>query len=607
MSPRSLAPRRWTLSLVIALLLGAVSSGALAQGKGQGQGAALDLVGVEGVPERIHFMTALQTGDVLMVPPPSKQERGQPMLRMLVSNTIFQIDPVIFGDPNWARMRVDHAAEAPDRTLWAVTEEHLIYKAPGQIWAATELPELVDSLCGEWSRYGVPCQMVVPLGAGQAVVLRPVRAQGALSTQVLAIEQGTPRPLAELTLPGVALGPAVSDGEGGFWVMLRRTQRTSSYKPMRGYLHYTAAGEWLMWSDSGESVEGTSLRGRAKFLIDPDVRKMAPDGEGGFWALGRDRIIYRVGADGAGARFSDAQPTCQYCQPLSLTRDPITGELHYLMGEWREGEAGQFEPTGPVRWLRFGPDGVLLEDQPVPIPDTERARPRRFYEELMLVAGQANTWISGPDMLLHHDRQGWSLVTTPKKAQETELEQQHQSHQAEARPALATVAIFGTIGVGVGGTLGGVALAGGRSGREDASGAALYATLAGAAAGWLPGRLMYPAASAAGAGQPLRWGCVGGGALSMIALVGLGNVLFGELSAPEGAPTFTGRAFAGAFMGSTLGTAASMGLMRLYYDNVEDPNNINPYVPFLGSLAASGISTLFYFLLSPAWGPPGGR
>ena len=38
---------------------------------------------------------------------------------------------------------------------------------------------------------------------------------------------------------------------------------------------------------SSEQVEGTELRGRTKFLIDPDVRKMTTDGKGGFFAVGK--------------------------------------------------------------------------------------------------------------------------------------------------------------------------------------------------------------------------------------------------------------------------------------------------------------------------------
>ena len=232
---------------------------------------------------------------------------------------------------------------------------------------------------------------------GRAVTLRPVMSAGSIGTEVYAVEQGELRPLGSVVLPGVALGPVVKDGEGGFWVMLRRTVQTSNFKPMRGYLHYTVDGEWKMWSDSGEAVEGTELLGKATFLIDPNVRKMAPDGKGGFFALGQDRVLYHVSKEGETSKFSKDQPNCQYCQPLAIAYDEGQGTLNMLLGEWREGEGGVAEVLGPTRWLDFDvSDGALVRDEVVPMPIGEAGVTREFFETAVIAADRESKWLSAP-------------------------------------------------------------------------------------------------------------------------------------------------------------------------------------------------------------------
>lgn len=600
-------------------------------------------VGIDGVPERFVQVTAMSSGDVLLVPPPKLQKRGRPMSRVLASGSLYQIDPVVFGNPEWAAIKIDDAVEAPDQTLWAIGGDSVVYQPRGDVWQLIEMPQLNRNNCRNWEEFGVPCQIIVPVADDRAVVLRPRYQSGALSTEVYAIQQGERRPLGSVVLPGIALGPAIQDGEGGFWVMLRRTVKTSNYKPMRGYLHYTADGNWLMWSDSGESVEGTELVGKAPFLIDPNVRKMASDGAGGFYAIGRDRIIYHVDKNGSANRFSSDQPTCNYCQPMAIDFDETSGQLHLLLSEWREGDAGQIEIMGETRWIRFdGASGKVAADEPIPLPAEVMERPREVFEEVRLAAIASGVWIAAPGMLFHRDSSGWYWLTDVESAAKQESVEIEQARIAKANPQLAAIGTYGNLGLAVGGIGGafGTVLAR-QAARENAAftcsdlrtncsvlddGAAFYYTgvtwgLGGLAA-WYPATLMYSGLYPEKSAGKMRGArVIGGGILATVA-TGLVVVFMGEGLAksveedetPNDGSSSTssfdtsGRAVAAAMGGAAVGTLGSVALMRLSIDygapeqeGSKDQETRFFWRSILGAAAISGMSTLSYVLFSERW------
>lgn len=600
-------------------------------------------VGIDGVPEQFVQVTALSSGDVLLVPPPKLQKRGRPMNRVLASGDLYQIDPVVFGNPEWAAIKIDDAVEAPDQTLWAIGGDSVVYQPRGDVWQMIEMPELNRRSCRDWEEYGVPCQIIVPVADERAVVLRPRYQSGALSTEVYAIVQGERRPLGSVVLPGIALGPAIQDGEGGFWVMLRRTVRTSNYKPMRGYLHYTANGNWLMWSDSGESVEGTELVGKAPFLIDPNVRKMASDGAGGFYAIGRDRIIYHVAKDGQANRFSSDQPTCNYCQPMAIDFDETSGQLHLLMSEWREGEAGQIEIMGETRWIRFdGASGKVAADEPIPLPAEVMERPRQVFDEVRLAAIASGVWIAAPGMLFHRDRTGWYWLTDVESAQKQQVVEQEQERLAQANPQLAAIGTYGNLGMALGGGGGAIGLvfarqatrsnaaftcSGGSAvcGALDSSSAFYLSGVTwgmGALAAWYPATLMYSGLDPELPPGALRGArLVGGGILTTLATGavvlfmgdGLAKAVEEDETTSDGTATtnsfdFSGRSAAAAFGGAAVGTLGSIAFMKLTLDygvpKEEDAQAKQSrffWRNIIGAAAISGISTLSYTLISERW------
>lgn len=570
----------------------------------------LKAVGLDGLPERVEMMTSIHTTDLLIVPPPRLQRSGEPMMRVLVQGDMYQKDPVIFGNPNWSNIRVDSAFVDEDHgTMWAVGGDAALYRPVGGVWQMIEMSVLNRSLCQQWEQFGAPCQSIVPVGEDRAIVMRPTRENGRVGSQVVALVQGKTRPLATVTLPGIALGPAVTDGEGGFWVMLRRTERTSNYKPMRGYLHYTKQGNWLMWSDSGESVEGTQFKGEAAFLIDSDVRKMASDGRGGFVSIGRDRLLWRVGADGTATRFSEQQPRCQYCQPMAIDYDAEADRIHLLLGEWREGGAGQVEEMGPTRWLSFGAeDGVIIEDQPIPWPEGVTAARREVYEEIQIAARGGSAWIAGPDLLLHHDRQGWFWLTEVADVHEQDIAQIKKEQQEQADPARYITGVAGDVTLGIGGAIAGTVIA---SSRSEAPDQALGAIGTGFAlstlGGYYPGRLLYPATSSRYPKGGLRGFSLIGGAAAMIAVTGGVTWLWSDYvevndQAAPAALSGRWRGAAGAFGGAAIGTLGSMYFTSLIVDFGGAEAADSPWTHFLGSMAASGLAAVGYSLLSPRWG-----
>lgn len=574
------------------------------------QGAKL--VAVDAIPGRAESLVALDSGDVVLLEPVAAQRSARPMTKLVSAGGLYQLDPIIFGNPSWASLKLDHVTQGSDGTLWAVGEDSVVHQKPGESWQMIQLPELRRQSCKDWGKFGVPCQMIVPVGDGRAVTLRPVRQRGQIGTEVYAVEQGELRALGSVVLPGVALGPVVKDGAGGFWVMLRRTVQTSNFKPMRGYLHYTVDGEWKMWSDSGEVVEGTDFVGKTKFLIDPNVRKMAYDGQGGFFALGQDRILYRVDASGDATRFSASQPTCQYCQPLAIAYDEKVGTLSMVMGEWREGEAGSVDVVGPTRWLEFeGKSGELMVDEEVPTPLIDASNQREFFSRVVISASQESKWLSAPGMLLHRSRSGWALLSAPEVLERRELEQQIAEQEASKIPAIAQAAPLAELALAMGGVVGSAVLLRGmdeKSALESSNYPDWVALpLMGTLAGWYPAMYTVGYLDPKKRNESGRLFCLSSGLLGVTALNAGGVLLFGELASPytqeelmNPQEKFAPRSVLGAVGGATVGTMSGALLTSLWYQHAEEAPN--PLVSsLLMSLVGSSLSSMAYLWLAPSW------
>lgn len=572
-------------------------------------------VAVDEIPGRAESLVTLNSGDVVLLEPVEAQSATRAMTRLTHAGGMYQLDPMSFGNPNWSKIRVDHVTQGADDTLWAVGEDSVMYQRPNEGWQLIQLPSLNRRPCKEWSQFGVPCQMIVPVGAGRAVTIRPVMRAGSIGTEVYAVEQGELRPLGSVVLPGVALGPVVKDGEGGFWVMLRRTVQTSNFKPMRGYLHYTVDGEWKMWSDSGESVEGTELLGKATFLIDPNVRKMAPDGAGGFFALGQDRVLYHVSKDGETSKFSKDQPNCQYCQPLAIAYDEKQNVLNMLLGEWREGEGGAAEVLGPTRWLDFDvKDGALLRDEVVPLPIGEEGVTRAFFETAVIAAEQEGKWLSAPGMLMHRARSGWSLLVKPEVIEQMDALEKKRDYEAKTNPAISRMALvgqLGIIGVGIGASMWKASRTRGFATETSTSGdytlnSAIYAPMVGALAGYYPAAYTVAYMDPAKAGESGRMFCLSTGLLGTAAGNLLGVLIMGEAAAKsqnEAVKTFAPRSVLAASGGAVVGTMSSALLTGLMYRHSD--SELQPvWTGLLVSSVGASVSSLMYFFLSPSWNAP---
>ncbi len=573
------------------------------------------LVAVDAIPGRAESLVALESGDVVLLEPVAAQRSARPMTRLVSAGGLYQLDPIIFGNPAWASLKLDHVTQGADQTLWAVGEDSVVYQRPGESWQLIQLPELSRKSCREWGKFGVPCQMIVPVGQDRAVTLRPVMKRGRIGTEVYAVQQGELRALGSVVLPGVALGPVVKDGEGGFWVMLRRTVQTSNFKPMRGYLHYTASGEWKMWSDSGEVVEGTELLGKTKFLIDPNVRKMAPDGQGGFFAVGQDRVLYRVAANGEAAKFSEAQPMCQYCQPLAISYDERVDTLNMVLGEWREGEAGNVEVMGPTRWLEFSAkDGTLLLDEEVPTPLIAETAQREFFSTVVISAAQESKWLSAPGMLLHRSRSGWALLSPPEVLEQRKIEEEIAATEAAKNPAIGQAALLGELGLGTLGVVGSFLRVDQIDTDTTVGGTGYPAWVAlpllSSLAGWYPAIYTVPYLDPARRGEAGRGACLSTGLLGMTALNAGTTLVYGELVSPFTQDDsmiqrekFTPRSVLGAVGGATVGTMSSALLTSLIYQHADkEPNTL--VTSLLMTFVSGSISSMTYLWLSPAWQEP---
>ena len=531
----------------------ALSAPALAQTSVQAQQATLQPVVVEGVPDRPYDSSTSPDGDLFVLPRPGQGPDA--LTRLVPAGARYQRVPLSVGVSE--RINLDHFVESEGGEAWAVGGDVVATRDANTPWGSIPLEKLDPKACRERTLYGGPCQRVIPLGLGRAVVLRPVFEQApqgkrVLSTRLVALVRGQDKPVATETLPNVILGPVVRDGQGGFWVMMRRVNTAvAGYKPLRGYLHYTNKGEWKVWSDSGESVPGLKFEGRTTFLIDPQARKMTPDARGGFLSIAKDGKIYRVGADGAVTRFLKNPRACSSCTNLSLSADPVAKRVMVLQAQARRGEVGQNKQANPLKWFLFDLDGAQIDSGEVKLPPDVKPG-RDLYNTVRLHTQASNTWVVAPDLVLHWIGDNWRWLASSARIQsQAAALLGKQEPEFDATDVAITQGVFwGGMSVGIGGVILSSALIEDQGNWYGLLSLSLLAAYGGS-------YLVAPFLKEDAAG-PYQTGCLLGTGAGMAALTGLNTWLWGGYLAPED-EGFGGAQLLGSVAGASVGTA--LGLM----------------------------------------------
>jgi hypothetical protein len=580
----------------------------------QREGEVLEAV-VEGLPERFRHAEATARGDLMLGLGP---EGEAPMMRVIALRSAFERELIKFGQGRWGERGVDHVVEGKDRSVWAIGAREVLTGATERgPWRRIGLDPLEERACLEWEQYGTHCQEIIPLGGGRGIVLRPAYSTGAdgetvLGTQVVVVAADKDEALGSIALPGLLLGPSVSDGQGGFWVMIRRPQKLSnSYKPLRGYLHFASEGTWQMWNNSKEQLDDVEYKGLVPFEIVPEPRKMAPDGQGGFFAVGRPgNKLYHVDADGEAVEFGPPQVRCQYCKQLAIAWDEQSQELHLLTAQWRDGDRRQlFED---LRWWRLDARGQVIAQGLVPGGDK---RDDFFYNQVQVRSNNGSTWVLGPKLWAHHDGRVW---TTLKSGQAMQVgapngQANGQTGQGvkkaggasdEQLAAIGLVSGIGMLGVGMAGSY---FLA-----PEDERATSFYVPMFGMMGAYLPAMLL-PQAGAGAGGAPPTWGCLGSTFIGLTLATGLatwggGEVMaaraYEDVASGESLYSLQYKRLGGSLGGAALGSLASVLGAHLIYGDEPDANK-DAAVLWMGIGLTAGLSSLGYFLFAtePAAAP----
>lgn len=584
------------------------------------EGPPIKPAGADGLPEAITHATATKDGGLLLIPVRKNGESASLVTVRSSGPDAFVVEPASFDARTFGSPTFEHAAQDNELTTWAVASEQVLWRGPASGWSLIRAGDQDKTACVAWQRFGTTCSVLAPIANQRAILLRPrygnVDGKRVLGSEVVALQQGSDEPLATVALPGVALGPAVTDGKGGFWVMLRRTddaRKILKLDPMEGYLHYTAEGLWEMWSDSGEPVEGTELKGRSVFVINPEPRKMAPDMQGGFFAISKDETVYHVEEDGSVDAFSTMQPTCQDCRQIAIAFDASRRELHLISAQWKNKRSGRTFVRG-MSYMRFDANGGRVFAEDIPLPPGVRGDDVRLFDSIKLFAEAGQVWVLGRQMLLHRSSQGWRWLGEGQQvAQMLERERAEEAarERAErANPELATLALYGSIGLTTA-TILGAAIAqpgnvttttGNTTSTQGDASEVFAAWGVGALAGLLPGYLFYPNLSsyapADEIGDTMTWV----GAIATPLAVTAGTWVTAEATTAGATwrvdDGFSTRSLLGTAGGAAVGTLSSALLTRLLLDSAGE--EVSPLIStFLGTAMTAGFATFGWALTVP--------
>jgi hypothetical protein len=581
------------------LLVGVLTS---APSLAQEQGEVLESV-VEGLPERFRHAEATSRGDLLLALGP---EGEAPMMQVIALRSAFQRELIKFGQGRWGERGIDHVVEAKDRSVWAISAREVLTRETATApWRRIDLEPLEERACQEWGQYGTHCQEIIPLGGGRGVVLRP--AYGALAngdtvlgTQVVVVAADQDKALGAIALPGLLLGPSVSDSEGGFWVMIRRPQKISnSYKPLRGYLHFTSEGSWEMWNNSKEQLEDVEYKGVAAFEINPEPRKMAPDGEGGFFTVGLNRQLYHIDRAGEALEFGPPQLRCQYCQQLAVAWDTQSRELHVLTAQWRDA-SGKRQLYEGLRWWRFDSRGQVISQSTVPGGDK---RDDFFYDQVSVRANNGSVWVLGPKLWAHQDGRVWTRLISGQSGGSGKVNGQtgvvggsDDKKDGVASAVGPTIGTVGGIGLATAGVLGALYLA-----EPNERTTAIYSWGFGVLGAYYPAMFSLPYTAGAASGEPVSWGCLGGGFAGMTLLGGFASwgsaELFNRSQDTSGSYETDTRRLGGSMGGAAIGSLAAFGAAKLIYGDEPDATK-DTGVVLLGSALVSSFATFGYYLVA---------
>jgi len=435
-----------------------------------------------------------------------------------------------------------------DGLLWIAGRAGAAWLAEGSSWVPVAYPA------------GRSAQQIVPVAEGTAVVLRRTLVDTkspalGLGTEalVLSTDASEPQLSASFHAHGFDLRPAVADGLGGIWALLRLTEYSpDGRREARGFVHSALDGDWYAWSTVPDPHPRLDHQGEAPWRLGAGERAgafLTGDGAGGFVAGGTNERLFRVNSDGA---VAEVPPEAVLGGDSRLWRavvaGPAPGELVVLFGgELRSGPVLRSESWEVVR---LDPIGQAVEREPVPCP--EWLGGACSFEGLHLGGGV--TWIAGRQVVLRRDEAGWTVLaaeTVRRRIEET---------RRESANRIVRASLLGTVGLGVG-------LAGGALGAGTLHGAPLGDTAAHTGGAALLGAAPMLLALAA---SPWTQSSDGPAISPVGLLIGAsGATLLGGLGAwgtdellLEGTPS-TGVALAGSTVGALAGVLVGLGVDAL--------------------------------------------
>src|SRR5262245_60397728 len=175
------------------------------------------------------------------------------------------------------------AASPFDDSLWVVTDGPLLQRTSAGTWRRVLLP--VEAKWGVW--YGRTNAIVTPIAPDRAVVFRGC---GEACTDVSIVDAAVSQHDEQRF--GVLLGPAVGDGRGGLWAIVRERRIDQGYEVQTlpgGYAHLHD-GRWDAWTEAAidhmdmhpAQIVPTALaadgRGGAIAVVDDELATIDPAG-----------------------------------------------------------------------------------------------------------------------------------------------------------------------------------------------------------------------------------------------------------------------------------------------------------------------------------------
>jgi hypothetical protein len=165
------------------------------------------------------------------------------------------------------------ASSAFDGSLWVATTDGIMQRTAGGEWRTIAMPHF-DHFA-RW--FGTTGDVLAPIGRDRVVLMRGCDYDCTDVTTADAVA-GT----LETTRLAAQVGPAVTDGRGGLWAVVRKS---SGHAPM-GYAHLDDRA-WRIWTDVDKKLEGFAAQYNTAQL----PAAIVPDGHGGAIGATREDLV----------------------------------------------------------------------------------------------------------------------------------------------------------------------------------------------------------------------------------------------------------------------------------------------------------------------------